>query len=194
MRLFVALELSTEAHQAASGIQRALRQTEAAQAIDAGWSRPEGLHLTLYFLGSVAPDRLPAIEASLASIAAAQKPFRLGLTGAGSFSKRGSPQILWLGIGGSPAELAALRGAVFDALAALGFKPSPEEFTPHVTLLRLKRPRGGRALLAALSRIPLPSVPNWQVGELVLFESRSSPSGSTYHPVARFALSAMTRR
>lgn len=189
LRTFVALELSPQAREAAIGILGTLRAGEAARSVEASWSRPEGLHLTLVFLGSVGAERLPDIEASLASVAAAQGSFTMGLAGAGTFPAGSRPQVLWLGIRGALADLATLRTATAEALGRLGFPAPAEAFTPHVTLLRLKRPRGGSSLASALKRIPLPPVPDWEAREMALFESRPGPGGSTYHALARFPFS-----
>jgi 2'-5' RNA ligase len=189
LRTFVALELSPESLEAAIGVLGTLRGSEAARSVEVSWSRPEGLHLTLAFLGSIEPERLPEIEASLGSVAAAQRLFTLRLAGAGTFPRGGRPQILWLGIRGALPDLGALRIAIAEALGRLGFAAPTEAFNPHVTLLRLKRPSGGSALASALKRIPLPEVPGWEAREMVLFESRLGPRGSTYHPLARFPFS-----
>ncbi len=59
------------------------------------WTRPGNWHLTLKFLGGVAPDRARAvIEASAAALAALPfRPFRLGAGGAGAFPSLARPHL-----------------------------------------------------------------------------------------------------
>jgi 2'-5' RNA ligase len=187
LRTFVAIELPEEARGAAAEALQALRQTEVARSVEARWSRPEGLHLTLHFLGSTEPASLPSIEAALGSLAKAQLPFSLCLGGTGCFPSARRPQILWLGIRGALTEVAALSAAVGQVLGPLGFPPEPRDFTPHLTLARLKDHRGGRLLARALQEVTMPSSVEWQVRDLALLESRPGPGGSTYHHLARFS-------
>ncbi len=49
IRTFIAIELPKEIKEAMAEVQAELRKSDA----DVGWVRPEGVHLTLKFLGDV---------------------------------------------------------------------------------------------------------------------------------------------
>jgi 2'-5' RNA ligase len=78
-----------------------------------------------------------------------------------------------------PPELTGLAGELHGALRAAGFALEERPFAAHVTLLR-------RARMPRLIP-PLPRVA-WPVDEFVLMRSRTSPKGSIYESVERFAL------
>ena len=63
IRSFVAVDLDAPVRQAVNDLQGELRRINA----DVRWVRPEGLHVTLKFLGSVDPARLERVHAALAA-------------------------------------------------------------------------------------------------------------------------------
>ena len=72
-----------------------------------GWSRNEGLHLTLAFLGQRPTGSLPGLAGIAAAIAHRHQDFALTTGGLGSFSRSGTTRLLWLGL---------VAGAVTGAL------------------------------------------------------------------------------
>ena len=88
-------------------------------------------------------------------------------------------KIVWVGPRTLPAPLAALVNRLHGSLREHGFVLEERPFAAHVTLLRKARPPQS-----------LPALPQveWPVHEMLLVRSRTSPKGSTYEPVERFAL------
>ncbi len=139
--------------------------------------RPESLHLTLAFVGSVAPDRIPRLEKIAGAVRV--EPFELSLDRLGFWPQGG---ILWAGCRRTPAPLRALGGALVADLRAAGFAidaRSGTNMAPHVTLAR-------RARCVSLPRLGTPI--NWQVGEFALVESHLHSSAASYKTLARFPL------
>lgn len=131
----------------------------------ARWSRTDGLHVTLAFLGDRSPEALPNLEALASAVAARHAPFSLHTAGLGGFPGNGRIRILWLGLAPSPAleSLAQdLRGALIAAGEAFDAKP----FRAHITLARLPRPQ-------PLPAFPGPPPTPFAADDLVLFESRT---------------------
>jgi RNA 2',3'-cyclic 3'-phosphodiesterase len=153
------------------------------------WASREQLHVTLRFLGSVAPDQVGELRRRLESVVSPAS-FSLSLSGVGVFppapSKRSPPRVLWAGL--RPRDpLAALKLAIDQALG-----PDPElgnrEFHPHVTLARWKDPPGPE-LAGFLDRhAGLTSAP-FDVREFHLYESRTLPEGAVYTRLHSFNLS-----
>lgn len=109
----------------------------ALQAHAAAWSwpvqaratRPERLHVTLHFLGSVADAHLPALRASLAvPWPACELVLDAARVWAGGMAVVEARTI-------AP-ELAALHAELGVRLAALGLPPEARRWRPHVTLAR----------------------------------------------------------
>ncbi len=62
IRTFIAIELPPEIKEAMAGVQAELRKSDA----DVGWVRPEGVHLTLKFLGDVEEKKVAELGDALA--------------------------------------------------------------------------------------------------------------------------------
>lgn len=99
------------------------------------WAEPEGLHLTLAFLGEVPDGDRGRLEALGAEVAARHRPFELASAGLGQFPLAGVARILWLGIGPS-GPLDALAADLRETLQQAGVAFDPKPFTPHLTLAR----------------------------------------------------------
>jgi 2'-5' RNA ligase len=127
------------------------------------WSRTEGLHVTLAFLGDRPTEALPTLGALAAAVAARHAPFALGTAGLGGFPGNRRARILWLGLAPSPA-LENLARDLRGALATAGEPFDAKPFRAHITLARLRQP----GPLAAFSE---PPPTPFAAGDLVLFES-----------------------
>ena len=139
-------------------------------------------HITLQFLGNRAePD---VVEAALRALAVEAGPVRLGGGGAFPNPKRG--KVLWIGVVEGAPLLTQLAAAVGARLGPAGYPPEDRPYHPHVTLARCKRPMDLRPAVAALGEGPVG--PAWTVGEVVLFESKTRPTGAEYVARARVQL------
>ena len=76
MRTFIAIEIPNEIK---TEMARAQEQLRRSAAVDAGWTRPEGIHLTLKFLGEVPEAKISEIMSALTNVAAGTGSFRLEL-------------------------------------------------------------------------------------------------------------------
>jgi 2'-5' RNA ligase len=176
IRTFVAVELEPAALDQLAALSARLRQ----QVTGVRWVRPEGLHLTLRFLGPSSPDRLARLEPTLERAAATCPQSEAQLGGLGMFPERGRPRVLRVGID-VEASVLALQQACERAAVAAGFPPESRPFHPHLTLGRFKHnvPRPGLHE-PDLGRTPLRT--------LTLFQSELTPSGAVYTPLKRCAL------
>lgn len=193
LRLFIAV-LAPPAVQAVAA-QAQARLT--AQPLPVRWTDPASAHLTLQFLGATAPERVPALAAALASVAAGSRPLTLWTGGLGLFPNLARARVVWLGLTGDVAQLAALQAAVVAATGPLGFVAEARPFAPHLTLGRVRtaatpaeRAALGRAVLAA----PAPAAVAWPVEELALMASTLSRGGATYQVVGQWRLGGKLHR
>ena len=176
-RLFVGLELPESLKGAVAELQVGFR--------DARWLDPDGLHLTLAFIGEVDHSAQHRIEGALSRVEASA--FAVGLHGVGHFPHRGPPRVLWTAA--SPGEeLGRLAASVRRVLARAGHPPERRKFTPHVTIARFRRPPPPQVIAdyqGAYSLFRTPAVP---VASFRLFSSVLRPSGARYAVEAEFPL------
>ncbi|HWV38741.1 MAG TPA: RNA 2',3'-cyclic phosphodiesterase [Vulgatibacter sp.] len=184
MRLFVAVDPDEAVRAALGAAIDALRPL----APDARWARPEGLHLTLAFLGEIPDAIVPEVRRAVEVAAGASAPLRLRAGGGGSFGSRAHPRVLWVGLEGDVEALASLKSSLEAALAPAGYAPDPRPFAPHLTLARSRPPRGDRDLALCAADPALADLGAFTVSELVLYRSHLSPQGSRYEAVLRAKL------
>jgi len=159
------------------------------------WVRPEGVHLTLKFLGEVEEPREGELRAALAEAAGppspggAERAVTLAIGGCGVFPDFRRPRVVWVGIAPEPA-LELLQDRVERAFAPLGFPTEARAFRPHLTLARAKRearPRDFSGLEAALAGIAFAETVT--VAALDLMQSTLQSSGAVYQVKHRERLS-----
>jgi RNA 2',3'-cyclic 3'-phosphodiesterase len=143
LRLFIAIELPAEMRTTLNDLQHRLQRHPALARLR--WVRPEGIHLTLKFLGPVPAERLPQIEAAIARAVAGIPVFELHLGNLGTFGGPRSPRVLWAGIAGDVDTLAKLQSQLEAELAPLGLPAEARRFSPHLTLARVPPERAADA-------------------------------------------------
>lgn len=185
MRLFVAAVPPAALQRAAVARTAPLRAAGA----DVKWVETENLHLTLKFLGEVAAARVDPVRESLRAVGSSLHPFEVRLAGVGSFPPRGRPRVVWMGIE-SAGPLVALQRAVESALQPHGFAREARPFAAHLTLGRLRSPRGAELLTRVMIPLRTVDLGAWAVRGFTLMESRLSSSGPTYVPVEVFPLAS----
>ena len=138
IRAFVAIELPPNALDACDeALARAKRLLASAQGT-VRWVRPEGIHITLKFLGSVPGEQVPELAQRLTSALAAQEPFELTIRGLGVFPSQQSPRVIWLGLEGNLRALGQAQERVEEATEPLGYPREKRPYRPHLTLGRIR--------------------------------------------------------
>ena len=146
----------------------AIETEEVIAALDEASSRlpkaKRDYHLTLRFIKSLSPAQLKSLTEAVAAICGSCQPFELTLANPGSF-----PGVAWYGLKPSP-ELAELQTAVDRAVLTAGLPPADYDYSPHITLARIKSPSQADLL---------PVEPrSWLVEALEIRQSKKAASGS----------------
>ena len=178
LRLFVAVLLPEAWHAALAKAQEELRHA----GLRLRYVRPEGVHLTLKFLGAVDHDRLGAVTAALDGPADFQ-PFALDLDTLGTFGGPQRPRVVWAGLRGDVTALAALAAAVDTVLVPAGFAREGRPFRGHLTLARVPESlpaADARRIVPAISASRLARVPSLYVRSYALMRSELGPGGARY--------------
>jgi 2'-5' RNA ligase len=168
MRLFVGLDLPFELRERLAGIAGGLP--------GARWVPPDNYHLTLRFIGEVAPDTAEEIDLALAVLRG--RGFPLALSGVGVFEKGGRAIALWAGVERSP-QLDRLQAKIETALQRAGLEPLRRRFVPHVTLARLDNAVPHRLVSYLQARSLFRTAPV-SVDHFTLFSSRLGKEASVY--------------
>ena len=184
MRLFIAIELPPEIKQGIMKVQEQLRTAGA----NAGWTRPEGIHLTLKFLGEVEESRVDEIRNALASAVGAKDKLRLSIAGSGAFPNAKNPRVLWLGVAGDIEKLSAVQVSVENAMTGLGFEREERKFSPHLTLARIKFPKPRDNWQQKIESIRDVKLGEFEADRVSLMKSELKREGAVYTEVGRIEL------
>ena len=184
MRAFIAIELPPEIKQGIAKVQGQLRKNGA----NAGWTRPEGIHLTLKFLGEVDESRVSEIMMALTAAAKGIGKLNLEVTGAGGFPNMKNPRVLWLGVTGDIEKLSALQASVENAMTELGFEREGRTFSPHLTLGRIKFSKPGGNWQQKIESIRDVKLGGFEAERVSLMKSELKREGAVYREVGRVEL------
>ncbi len=184
MRAFFAVELPVAVHAAVSRGTSELRGCLPA----ARWVRPEGVHVTLRFLGEQEPTLLATLADRVAGELKALAPVEVRLGGGGFFPHTRRPRVAWLG--GQAPGLEGWAAAIERCATALGTEPEERPFSLHVTLARLDRPWGAADVETYSIAVSKWRLAEFTAREVVLFSSELRPSGPVYTPLRRIAAGA----
>jgi 2'-5' RNA ligase len=147
------------------------------------WVPEHQLHLTLRFIGDF--EDVTAVKRELRAIAFA--PFSLRITGAGQFPPKRAARVLWAGL--TPVqEISALAKEVDRAVIAAGVAPEDRDFSPHLTLARIKdAPRTfAERFLEDHRALELDA---FTVEAFTLYQSELSPKGAKHTALEAFKAS-----
>ncbi len=192
LRLFVAIELPGEVRDTLGRLQHELQLRGLEQL---RWVRPEGIHLTLKFLGDTRAERVPEISAVLARVASGMASHELTLGALGTFGGARRPRVLWVDLGSDVKAATDLQQLIDDGLSAIGIECETRGFSPHLTLARV-RPETARDVAAPLAEaVSTVSTPKAAitVREVSLVRSILGPGGAVYERVAAFPLGGHRR-
>lgn len=180
LRAFLASELPPALQDAIQTATAHLRKTLDHDLIR--WIPARNIHLTLKFLGDVSPSSLDLIEQMLTTEAAQLRPFEMRVEGFGSYPTSRRPRVLWVGLN-APAALASLQHAIEAATSRLGYPSEEREFSPHLTIGRVRQNVSAadlQKIRTALEETKVGSLGTVRVEAIHLFKSELHPSGSVY--------------
>jgi 2'-5' RNA ligase len=127
-RLFVAIDLPGSTRQLLANLDPHIRGVR--------WTEPDQMHLTLGFFGNVSEDVELKLREKLTAIQFSA--FFLPVHGVGSFSVRGAPKIIWIGVGKAHPHLFQIHKRVQEAALAAGIEPELRSWHPHITMARCR--------------------------------------------------------
>lgn len=179
IRTFICIEIPETVKARIERLQQQLRRSEA----QVSWTRPSNIHLTIKFLGDVQAAKLEAIRTAVERAASNISAFEIEVGGAGCFPSPKNPRVLWVGLTHVPDSLKQLRDNVEDELFREGFPREQKRFSPHLTIGRVRSPRGASEVAERLIASGFDNE-SFQAGEVIVMRSDLKPTGSVYTPQA----------
>ncbi len=194
LRLFIALPVPVAVKDEIQQVQDALRRKLAAPVVR--WTRPEQWHLTLKFLGQVAPARVSALTEAISTACKKFAPLKLRAESVGCFPNWRNPRVLWVGVHDQEQRLAELAWVVEAAAAALTAQAREGKFTGHITMTRIQSFRPPEAdILAGFGRETAGRVfGEWTADVVEVMRSELSPGGAKHTCLARLPLDGVATR
>ncbi len=175
IRTFIAIDVPDEVKEMISRAQENFRRLGGDRV---SWTRPQGIHLTLKFLGDVNEDEISGIANRVETATLEFSSFEIQTTNAGGFPRMQKPRVLWLGIDGG-VELISIQKAVDKSISKLGFDRERKKFNPHLTVGRVKSLTLDSPLPENFGSYEFKTV-NWIASEINVIASDLKPTGAVY--------------
>ncbi len=138
----------------------------------------DNIHLTLKFLGNVSASKLEEVKSSLTQVGF--PPFSLEIKGAGAFPSLKRMNVIWVGVGEGWSQVELIYEQTEKLLHQLGFSRETRDFSPHITVARVKSGRKRDEIAAFLGHLTDESFGSFNVQSVRLKQSVLSPSGPKY--------------
>ena len=184
MRCFISISIPEEIKKGLSAIQDRLKKSGA----DVSWTKPDGMHLTLKFLGEIPVDvlgdkgenKISDIETALNIAVAGIGPFTLDVSGIGVFPDIRRPRVVWIGLTEDGHNLTKLQRGIERELEQAGFPAEKRKFTPHLTLGRIRSYKRLEQLMNFMEEGKNAGYDNFTVSNVHLMKSDLRPEGAVY--------------
>lgn len=175
-RAFIAIEIPEDIKLQLKQVQERLKQG----LTGVNWARPEGIHLTLKFLGNIDEEMISRIGDSMKKATERSSVFSIRLSGLGIFPGPRFPRVVWIGVKEGGEDLKGLNRAIDKTMDKLGFSAEEREFRPHLTLGRVRSQERRDELLKAIEELQNFETGSFEAREVSLIKSDLKPGGAVY--------------
>jgi 2'-5' RNA ligase len=147
------------------------------------WVERENLHITMRFLGDIDDEMVKKISDVLDEVAVKIALFPFEIEGIGAFPHPKRARVIWAGISQGSDEIVKIEKNIGDKLEELGIPKEGKAFHPHITLGRVRFPKGNLELARFIDDSKGRVYGGEAVSEIVLMKSTLTPQGSIYEPL-----------
>jgi len=187
VRCFVALAVPADVIRRIEPAVAELQQAAERAGSRVSWSRPEGWHVTLKFLGEIDEDRVARVRSVLGGLAGTVRPIELETGGVATLPRRGTPRVLIVSVRGGRA-LVDLAGRVDSELSTLGFAREQRPFVGHLTVGRLRDANGWRRWEAMVRKAERTSFGSWMAPAVGVYRSELGRGPARYSLIEEYRL------
>lgn len=181
VRLFIAVEV--EDHNTLRKIIEVKNRVSSCSSdLDLKVVEDENLHITLRFIGEVSEGIVNDVVKVLGCVSGLKK-FSIRFRGLGAFPSIGRPRVIWLGVSEGAAQLKEVRDCIERGLRRLGFQAEREEFSPHLTLARVKEFKPSMCLSELFSELSDVDLGTSPITRVKLKKSVLTPRGPIYSDI-----------
>jgi|SRR5579871_2216171 len=183
MRLFTAIDISDDVR---NHLERLL--THLRPAAHLKWSPIYNLHITMKFIGEWPESELDQLKIALSCVPK-RAAFSIDVRGLGWFPNPHHPRVFWAGVQAGPA-LEELAHAIEAALVPLGVPNEDRDFSPHLTLARIKQPVPLQTLRQAVTDMESVDFGAFTATSFSLYRSQPGSAGSIYTKLSEYSFVA----
>ncbi len=187
MRCFIAMDITEDIRAGLADLQQELAGAVDIRKGDVKWVDPQGMHLTLKFLGEVPDNQIVEVCNIVKEVAERYGAFDLAVREVGSFGGR-SARVLWVGAGLDSPELLELQQDLEEKLAEAGWPKEGRRFSGHLTLCRIRNAKAGEKLGKAIERYKDYDLGTIRGASISVYESQLRPEGPIYTRLGNYKL------
>lgn len=162
---------------------------------------PNHLHMTVKFLGDTEEEQTEDIIEKTEFALEDFDPFKLEVSGTGAFPHLGFMKVVWMDSEAAPDAphagatededipfMADMAHRVEEELVPLGFERDDREFSPHITVARVKGGKNKEKLREVIEKYEDEHFTTFEVKGLTLKKSILKKSGPEYHTLETISL------
>jgi len=187
MRCFVAIDIPEDVRAALGDLQKEIAGRVDIRRGDVKWVEPEGMHLTLKFLGEVPDNQIAGVCNTVKEVAARHTAFDFDVKEVGSFGGQ-SARVLWVGAGLDCPEMLQLQQDLEEQLAQAGWPKEGRQFSGHLTLCRIRNSKAGEKLAQITAQYTDFDLGTVRGDSLSVYESQLRPEGPIYARLGNYTL------
>lgn len=176
VRVFIAVEPSAEIRNSVAAVQPSLKGAGRLSFVSANL-----MHITLKFLGEIPESSLDALKQVVDALQTS--PYTIDVSHISTFGK--PPRVIKAEVHDNNAS-ANLASKLDGALSSLGYPKDAQNFSPHITIARIKE--YSPALASKIAQIRGTVFGSSDITELLIKKSVLTPSGPIYTTIHRKAL------
>jgi len=141
--------------------------------------KPENMHITLKFLGDTDEKFVGQIREIMEKSVENIKSFEIKLKNTGVFPNENYIKVVWIGID-QYEKLAEIAKKINEGLSKIGFKKEKRDFSPHLTIGRLKTGKNKDKILHIITRYENTEFNTFKIKKIKLIKSELTPKGPIY--------------
>ena len=171
MRTFIAIDLPEEIK---SRIADVSEQFSASGIVIV---HPDVMHISLHFLGERSDDEIEKIKDAMGELRA--KPFRIEIKELGVFTPD-YLKVIFAKVAAGREECGDVYNQLSASMSARGFQLEQRDYTPHVTIARIKRLKDKRRILALIDEYSNEGFGSFEAASVKLKASELTEDGPIY--------------